>query len=129
MTWWIRLPFGIMIIYGGMKSVSPDLYEAADMEGVNAFQRFFKITLPLVNPQIVLVLTLETIFAFRAFDQIFAATAGGPAGATQTLLIYMIQQLFTTDYGMASSLTVLLLVALFIISIAQQVLLRRTVEY
>jgi ABC-type sugar transport system permease subunit len=128
-TMWIRLPFGIMILYGGIKGVSPDLYEAADLEGVSPFQRFFHITLPLINPQVVLVITLETIFAFRAFDQIFAATAGGPAGATRTLMIYMIQDLFRTNYGMASALTVLLLVTLFIISIAQQLLLRRTVDY
>jgi multiple sugar transport system permease protein/sn-glycerol 3-phosphate transport system permease protein len=128
-TFWIRLPFGIMILYGGIKSVPPDLYEVADLEGVNSFQRFFRITLPLINPQIVLVLTLETIFAFRAFDQIFAATAGGPAGATRTLMIFMISDLFRTNYGMASALTVLLVLALFIISVAQQLLLRRVVEY
>jgi ABC-type sugar transport system permease subunit len=128
-TIWIRCPFSIMILYGGMKNVPDELYEAAAIDGVGPFQRFFKLTLPLINPQLVLCFTLDMIFAFRAFDQIYAATMGGPGGATRTVMIYLIINVFIENYGMASAMTVLVLLSLFIISVLQQTLLKRVVEY
>ena len=128
-TIWIRCPFSIMILYGGMKNVPGELYEAAELDGVNPFQRFFRLTLPLINPQLVLALTLDMIFAFRAFDQIYSATMGGPGGATRTVMIYLIVNVFIENYGMASAITVLALLFLFTISILQQTLLKRNVEY
>jgi multiple sugar transport system permease protein len=128
-TIWIRCPFTIMILYGGMRNVPEDLYEAAELEGINPFQRFFKLTLPLINPQLVLAFTLDMIFAFRAFDQIYSATMGGPGGATRTVMIYLIVNVFIENYGMASAITVLALLSLFIISVLQQTLLKRVVEY
>lgn len=128
-TLWIRSPFSIMILLGGIKTVPESLYEAAELDGVSASQRFFHITLPLINPQLIMVLTLETIFAFKAFDQIYVATGGGPAGSTKTLMIYMIKDLFNQNYGMASALTVLLLLVLLCISLAQQLFLRKKVEF
>ena len=92
-TLWIRAPFGIMILMGGIQNVSQELYEAAALDGVTPMQKFFKITVPLINPQLIMVLTLETIFAFRAFDQIYTSTGGGPAGATRTLMIYLVKDL------------------------------------
>ena len=128
-TIWIRCPFSIMILYGGMKNVPEELYEAAELDGVNPFQRFFKLTLPLINPQLVLAFTLDMIFAFRAFDQIYSATMGGPGGATRTVMIYLIVNVFIENYGMASAITVLALLFLFVISVLQQTLLKRVVEY
>ncbi len=128
-TVWVRAPFGIMILLGGMQNVPASLYEVADLDGVSSIRKFFKITLPLINPQLIMVLTLETIFAFRAFDQIYTSTGGGPAGSTRTIMIYLIKDLFTNNYGLASALTVLLILTLFIISLCQQVFLRRTVDY
>ena len=69
-TLWIRAPFGTMIILGGIQNVPEELYEASSLDGASDFQRFFKLTLPLINPQLIMVTTLETIFAFKAFDQI-----------------------------------------------------------
>jgi multiple sugar transport system permease protein len=128
-TIWIRCPFSIMILYGGMRNVPEELYEAAEIDGVNPFQRFFRLTLPLINPQLVLSLTLDMIFAFRAFDQIYSATMGGPGGATRTVMIYLIVNVFIENYGMASAITVLALLFLFVISVLQQTLLKRVVEY
>ncbi|MDR0585443.1 MAG: sugar ABC transporter permease [Treponema sp.] len=128
-TIWIRCPFTIMILYGGMRNVPEELYEAAELDGVNPFQRFFRLTLPLINPQLVLAFTLDMIFAFRAFDQIYSATMGGPGGATRTVMIYLIVNVFIENYGMASAITVLALLSLFIISVLQQTLLKRVVEY
>jgi multiple sugar transport system permease protein len=118
-----------MILYGGIINVPGELYEAAELEGINAFQRFFRITLPLINPQLLLVLVLETIYTFKAFDQIYVTTAGGPAGSTKTIMIYLIQDLFNQNYGMASALTVLILVVLFTISLIQHLIVQKKVEY
>jgi multiple sugar transport system permease protein len=128
-TIWIRCPFSIMILYGGMRNVPEEMYDAAEIDGVNSFQRFFRLTLPLINPQLVLSLTLDMIFAFRAFDQIYSATMGGPGGATRTVMIYLIVNVFIENYGMASAITVLALLFLFVISVLQQALLKRVVEY
>lgn len=128
-TLWVRAPFGIMILLGGIQNVPNDLYEAAEIDGVKPSQRFFKITLPLINPQLIMVLTLETIFAFRAFDQIYTSTGGGPAGATRTLMIYLIKDLFNSNYGMASALTVLMLIFMFVISLLEQAFLKKKVDY
>jgi ABC-type sugar transport system permease subunit len=128
-TIWIRSPFSIMILYGGILNVPEELYEAAELEGINPFRRFFQITMPLINPQLVLVLILETIYTFKAFDQIYVTTAGGPAGSTKTIMIYLIQDLFNQNYGMASALTVLMLLVLFVISLVQQLIVRKEVEY
>lgn len=128
-TLWVRAPFGIMILLGGIQNVPKDLYEAAEIDGVKPSQKFFKITLPLINPQLIMVLTLETIFAFRAFDQIYTSTGGGPAGATRTLMIYLIKDLFNSNYGMASALTVLMLIFMFVISLLEQLFLKKKVDY
>ena len=128
-TLWIRAPFGIMILMGGIQNVSQDLYEAASLDGATPIQKFFRITVPLINPQLIMVLTLETIFAFRAFDQIYTSTGGGPAGATRTLMIYLVKDLFNSDYGMASALTVMMLIVMFAISLIEQTLLKKNVEY
>lgn len=128
-TIWVRCPFSIMILYGGMKNVPEELYDVAKLDGVNGIQRFFRLTLPLINPQIVLALTLEMIFAFMAFDVIYSSTGGQSSGSTRTVMIYLIRHVFIDNYGMASALTVLLLLFLFVVSLLQQVLLRRVVEY
>lgn len=128
-TLWVRCPFGIMILLGGIQNVPGELYEAADLDGATEKEKFFRVTLPLINPQLVMLVTLETIFAFRAFDQIYTSTAGGPAGSTRTLMIYLIKDLFQNNYGMALALTVLMLIFLFALSLIEQRWLRKKVDY
>jgi ABC-type sugar transport system permease subunit len=126
---WIRMAFGIIIFLGGLESIPSVYYEVADMDGASEPRKFFNITLPLLNPQVIMVLTVEMIFAFKAFDQIYVATKGGPAGATKTIMIHMIKDVFSQDYAAANVITVTLLMFLFFISYGQRVLLRRSVEY
>lgn len=128
-TVWIRSPFGIMILLGGIQNVPQSLYEVAELDGAKESRKFFNITVPLINPQLIMVLTLETIFAFRAFDQIYGSTGGGPAGATRTIMIYLVKDLFTNNYGLASALTVVLIFTLFLISLCQQLFLRKNVDF
>jgi multiple sugar transport system permease protein len=126
---WMRLGFDILIFTSGLLGISPSYYEAARIEGASEAQRFFLITLPFLNPQMVMVLMLELIFAFRAFGTINVTTEGGPGGATKTLMIYLMKDLFHYDFGAASALTVLVMVFLISISVLQRVFLRRVVQY
>jgi multiple sugar transport system permease protein len=126
---WIRMAFGIIIFLGGIQNIPIDYYQVADIDGASETRKFFNITLPLLNPQVIMVLTIELIFAFKAFDQIYVATKGGPAGATKTIMIHLLKDVFHRDYGAANVITVTLLVFLFAISYIQRMLLRKSVEY
>lgn len=126
---WIRMAFGIIIFIGGIDNIPGDYYEVADIDGASGTRKFFNITLPLLNPQVIMVLTVELIFAFKAFDQIYVATKGGPAGATKTIMIHLIKDVFHRDYAAANVITVILVVFLFVISYLQRIMLRKGVEY
>lgn len=116
---WARLGFDLVIFVTAMNSIPDSYYEAAEIDGASEVQQFFRITLPLLNPQIFMVSTIEFIFAFKAFDQIFVTTRGGPSGATKTVMVFLLKDVFNNDYGAACAITVLLLCFLFTISFAQ----------
>ena len=126
---WARLGLDIVIFVTAIHSIPPVYYEAADIDGASDIQKFTGITLPLLNPQIVMVSTIELIFAFKAFDQIVVTTSGGPSGATKTVLVYLLKDVFNNDYGAASALTVIILAFLFVISFLQWKFVTSRVEY
>ena len=126
---WMRLGFDILIFTSGLLSISPSYYEAARIEGASSLQNFRFITFPFLNPQVVMVMILELIFAFRVFGTISVTTDGGPGGATKALMIYLMRDLLHYDFGTASALTVLMMLFLIAISVVQRILLRRVVQY
>lgn len=115
---WLSTPFVTMILLAGIQAISNDYYDAAAMDGVNAVQKFFYITLPLTKPMVLLALLFRIMDAIRRYDTIMAMTAGGPGTATQTLNIYAYYQGFSYfNIGYSSALSMILLVTIFIISI------------
>ena len=80
---WVRIGFDTMIFLAALQAIPEEYYEAARMDGASAVQRLRYITLPLLNPQIIMVCILELIFNFKVFDQVYATTQGGPAGASR----------------------------------------------
>ena len=126
---WTRFGLDVLILSSAVLGVPEDLYESASIDGASETRQFFSITIPLINPQIVMVLTLETIFAVRSFGHINATTGGGPAGATKTVVVYMVKDLFHLNYGAACAVTVLVILFLFAVSLLQRRLLRREVNY
>ena len=76
----------ILLFLSGLQSISPSLYEAAEIDGANSFQRFLHITLPLLTPSIFYVLIVSLINSFQLFPQIMIMTQGGPNGATQVMV-------------------------------------------
>ncbi len=93
-------------------------------------QRLRYITLPMLNAQIVMVCILELIFNFKIFDQVYATTQGGPAGASQTIIMLLYDTAFKFfRFGDASVMAVFVFVTLMLVTLLQWRLLRKPVEY
>ena len=82
---WHSVPFVALLIQAALTGISHEYYEAASIDGANAWTRFWEITLPLLKPAILVVLVIRTVEAFRVFDIIFVMTRGGPAFGTVTI--------------------------------------------
>ncbi|WP_159618730.1 carbohydrate ABC transporter permease [Ruania rhizosphaerae] len=88
-TVWAMAPFSVLLILSGLQTVNSEMYEAAEVDGANAVQRFVHITLPSIRPQIATSLIWLTFQAFNSFGLILALTGGGPGRATEILAVYM----------------------------------------
>jgi multiple sugar transport system permease protein len=111
---WVGIPFNMVILYSGLQAIPEQIYEAAALDGVNAWQRLTRITLPLLRPVTLVVLTLGLIYTVKVFDIIMLTTQGGPANSSQTLTTYSyflsFQQL---EFGKGAALgNILVLVAI-----------------
>lgn len=92
---WQWTPFMFVILLAGLTSIPPNLYEAAELDGVNAWQAFWAITLPHLGPMILLAITFRLLDAIRMFDTIFIMTGGGPGTKTYTASFYLYTVGFT----------------------------------
>ncbi len=112
---WKTTPFIALLLLAGLQSIPGDLYEAHSIDGANAWQSFWKITVPLLLPQIVIALLFRFAQAFGIFDLIQVMTGGGPAGGTEMVSIYIYGTVMRyLDFGYGAALVVvtfLLLVA------------------
>ncbi len=114
---WQWTPFAFMVLLASLASLPEDIYEAARLDRASAWQRFRRITLPLLRPAIVMVIIMRTMVALTAFAAIFTVTAGGPGTATEILNLYAYRKSFTElSIGYGSALAVALLVVTIIIS-------------
>lgn len=86
---WAVSPLSTLILYGGLKTVPGDLYEAASVDGATSRQMFMKITLPWISPQIALSLVWLSFASFNTFDLILAMTGGGPGRSTEVVALVM----------------------------------------
>lgn len=85
---WIGIPFNMILLTTGLMTIPKEVYESASIDGANAVQRFFKITLPLLKPSILSLLVLGFIYTFKVFDLVLVMTHGGPVNATQMMSTY-----------------------------------------
>ena len=85
---WKTTPFMALLLLAGLTTIDDGLYEAAKVDGANAWQRFTKITLPLMKPAILVALLFRTLDAFRVFDTIFIMTAGAQDTESVSILGY-----------------------------------------
>ena len=127
---WVRIGFDTMIFLAALQSIPEEYYEAARMDGASAIQRLRFITLPLLNAQIIMVCILELIFNFKIFDQVYATTQGGPASASQTIIMLLYDTAFKFfRFGDASVMAVFVFVTLMAVTLLQWRLFRKPVEY
>jgi multiple sugar transport system permease protein len=115
---WHWAPFMMLVLLAGLKNLPKDPYEAAMIDGASRVQVFFKITLPLMQPYIVLVVILRLIQNLKVFDEIFIISKGGPMRASETLNLMIYHQAFTAmNYGYACALGLFLLLVILAISL------------
>lgn len=126
---WKTTPFVALLLLAGLQGIPLDLYKAAKVDGASAWRTFWRITLPLLRPAILLALLFRTLEAFRVFDAIYVLTGGGPGNTTETLSIYAYKMLMRSgDFGYGSTLSVVTFLGVVLISVVYLALLGRTQE-
>jgi multiple sugar transport system permease protein len=112
---WKTTPFMALLLLAGLTTIDSGLYEAAKVDGANAVQRFFRITLPLMKPAILVALLFRTLDAFRVFDTIFIMTRGAQTTESVSILGYN-QIISRTNLGLGSAVSVLIFIIVLIIA-------------
>ncbi|PZG18163.1 carbohydrate ABC transporter permease [Nonomuraea aridisoli] len=122
---WKQMGYTAIIIFAGLQTIPPSIYEAGRIDGASELQMFFRLTLPLLRPILALVLVLNVIGAFQVFDIVQVATKGGPANASNVLQMYIYSKAFGQfDFGYASAMSLALFAILIVITFLQMRLLR-----
>ena len=111
---WQQLGLYVVIFYAGLQSIDPTLYEAARVDGANGVQQLRSITVPMLRPVTLVVITLNLLNGIKLFDVIWVMTEGGPVNASQVLGTYMYRVAFANpglpDFGYGSALSTVILV-------------------
>jgi multiple sugar transport system permease protein len=114
---WKTTPYMALLLLAGFQTIPSSVYESCKIDGANKIQTFFKVTLPLLKPSILVALLFRTLDAFRVFDLIYVLTGGGPGGSTETLSIYAYKLMFgQTNFGYGSIVVILMFVCVAIIA-------------
>ena len=117
---WQYIGYTVVLFIVAMQSISEDIYEAAEIDGANAIQRFFRITVPMMKDTIMINMIILVNGAVRVFDEVYVMTNGGPGRATQTLATYLYQVGFKNDQmGYASAIAFFVFVVTFILGLFQ----------
>jgi raffinose/stachyose/melibiose transport system permease protein len=110
---WMQLGYPLVLFLSGLQRIDPELYEAASLDGATWWQRFIRITVPVLRPEVYVVLVTTTIAGLKVFAQIFVLTGGGPGNSTLVPAYFAYQNFFEradVGYGSAISSTITLLV-------------------
>ncbi len=124
MSIWQGAGFQMLIFLAGLQEIPESLYEAAEIDGANSFQKFTSITLPQLRNTTTFILISTTILAFRLFSQVFVMTNGGPRHATYTVMLHIYNTAFKRlNIGYGSALTVVFFLIILIFSMGQKIIL------
>jgi len=114
---WTKIPFMFVLVLAGIKSIPPDLYEAARVDGASMIDTFRHITIPLSKSSILTGVLITSMFSFRTIDAIWSTTRGGPAKVTYVLGFDLIDYLTSyMDFGMGCAVGVIMLVLISMFS-------------
>ena len=128
---WANMGFYTLILLAGLQAIPKDVYEAALMDSAGPWRTFRRITLPLLMPNMLVVLVLALIKGVQAFDEIFVLTGGGPGSATLLIVQYIYDTGFATQpqlFGVAAAASLMLAIILLILTLAQLWLNRKNVD-
>jgi multiple sugar transport system permease protein len=115
---WRNTPFMFLIFLAGMQSLPSELYEAADVDGASAWQKFKSVTLPLLKPLILVALIIRGMDAVREFDILFIMTGGGPGNATETIALATQRYSFRVyNMGLGSAVSYIIFIVVFALGI------------
>lgn len=127
---WKDTGFVMILFLAGLQGISETYYEAADIDGASAVQKFRHITLPLLTPTTFFVLVILLINSFQVFDQVMIMTEGGPAGATTVVVQQIYNYAFSySQMGYASAMSWILFLLIFVVTAIQLKSQKRWVEY
>jgi multiple sugar transport system permease protein len=116
----------MLILLAGLRSLTGEPMEAAAIDGASRRQVFWHVTLPLLRPYLLVALLLRTIFEFRAFDNIYAMTGGGPANSTMVLSMFTYLMSFVRfDFGLGAAASWLMLLMVFLVCLFFIAVIRR----
>ncbi len=122
---WRHMGYTALLVFAGLQTIPSYVYEAAEVDGSSEMQTFWRITLPLLRPVLVMVLVVTMIGSFQVFDTIAVTTQGGPINATRVIYYYIYERAFTRfDFGYASAMALVLFAILAVVSLLQLRLLR-----
>lgn len=117
---WKSMGYYMILYLSGLQAIPGELYEAAEMDGANAFQRFKNITLPMLTPTTFFVSIMLTIACFKVFDLISVMTNGGPGRATNVLVYDIYNTAFVNyEFGYASAISMILFIIVLAITVVQ----------
>lgn len=123
---WNTLPFAVILLLAGLSTIPQDLYDAATVDRAGTIGRFFQVTMPWLMHPLLIVLILETMNSFRAFDMIYVLTGGGPGDATQVIAVLNVRTALTyTDFGLGSAYSWMITLFTLIISVGYVMALYR----
>lgn len=119
----------MLIILAAFQSVDMEIYESADIDGASKIQRFFRITLPIIRPQVGLAMIMSVIGSVLAFEQFLIMTKGGPTETTTTLVHYIYNTSFKYyKFGYGSAMTMVLLAIMLLLSLLQMRMMKDPTE-
>jgi alpha-1,4-digalacturonate transport system permease protein len=119
---WAHMGFYTLILLAGLQAIPKDVFEAAEMDAARPWRVLTRITLPLLMPNLIVVLVLVMIRAVQSFDEVFVLTGGGPGSATTFIVQYIYQTGFAEQihlYGLAAAASLILAVGLMGLTLAQ----------
>ncbi|NSL20010.1 carbohydrate ABC transporter permease [Agrobacterium tumefaciens] len=122
--WWTN-GFNVLLFIAGLRNIPTELYEAAALDGATTWQKFRRVTWPLLWPVTALILTLQLILQLKIFDQIYLLSGGGPFNSSFVLLLKVYREAFQMNNGgYASAVATVLFLLIVIVSVLQFQLLR-----
>ncbi|NGN65999.1 sugar ABC transporter permease [Streptomyces sp. A7024] len=110
---WLGVPFNLVLLHAGLQNIPDELYEAAALDGANAWQRFWRVTFPLLRPVSAITLLLGLVYTLKVVDVIWIMTTGGPGDSSTTLAVWSYREAFGTglpDFSPAATIGNLLIV-------------------